>query len=358
MRIIYLDRNCKIHGVTTFVLCLAEAMVKRGHEFTYAARGGPLAPLFHQAGARLLRTLPRPANRWQVARHLRRHAYDVLLCTGRGQTDVALEVAEEAGLPAICIFQDPLEAGDTLERLMRPAALVSLEPPIHDAILALAVPPERAVFLPRPIRTRPLGPPPEGEFAVSYIGRLSGWKQIVPQCMIAAAPEIAAEVPNLRINVVGGGTKYGAVKAAAREANRTIGREVVRMRGVSLDPLGWMEKSHIVVAGGYACMEALYNGRAGIGAGFGWFGPVSREQVRQGVALHFGDRSEIVNDPKRMRDAIVEMYRALRDPEQAREYVGLRGEFADDHSPEAIAERVEALCEGVAGVGSEARLHH
>ena len=351
MRIIYFDRNCKIHGATTFVLCLSEALVKRGHEFTYAARGGPLAPLFRQAGARLLTTQSKPINRWQVARHMRGHAYDVLFCSGRGQTDVAISLAAEAGLPAICFFQDPLEPGDTLERLLHPAALVSVEPPIHESVLALGVPAERAIFLPRPIRARPFGPPPDNEFSVSYIGRLSGWKQIVPPCMIAAAPEIAAEVPGLRINIVGGGSKYRAVRAAARAVNSAIGREVVRMRGITLDPLGWMERSHVVVAGGYACMEALYNGRAGIGAGFGWFGPVSRGHVEEGVALHFGDRSQIVNDPRRMRDALVEMYRALGDPEQARQYVGLREEFVDDHSPEAIAATVERLCEKVIGAG-------
>ena len=67
------------------------------------------------------------------------------------------------------------------------------------------------------------------------------------------------------------------------------------------------------------------------------------------MAQHFGDRSQIVNDTQRMRAAIGEMYRALGDPEQARQYVGLREEFADDHSPEAIAATVERLCASVIG---------
>jgi hypothetical protein len=69
------------------------------------------------------------------------------------------------------------------------------------------------------------------------------------------------------------------------------------------------------------------------------------------VAARVGGRSQIADGPQRMRDAVVEVYRAGRDPRPARQYIDLRGEFADDPFPGAIAERVQTLCAGVIGAG-------
>jgi hypothetical protein len=343
MRFIYIDRSCKVNGCTTFVLLLGEALVKRGHEFIYAARGGPLSPQFEQVGAQHLKTLCKPFNKWQIDRHLRSHPQDVFLCSGRGQTVTALKLAEAHRRPSICFVQDPLRPEDTLEVMMRPNALVTPEAQVYADLLKLGVPAEKATLIPRPIRARELAPPPVAGFSLLFIGRLSENKWAAPRALVEAVPGIHKEIPELRVSIVGTGAKLKAIAALAGEANRECGSQVIEVVGQTLDPLGWMERANLVVAGGYACMEAVYNGRPAIAAGYGWFGPVERGSVAAAVDCHFGDRREKHHEAKWMRDAVIAVHNALQDPTAAARYTDLRGEFAEDHSPDACAQTVEKL---------------
>jgi hypothetical protein len=343
LRFVHIDRSCKINGCTTLSLLLAEALVARGHEYAYAARGGPLSGAFVSAGARRVRTLCSPINRWQIARHLRDRDYDVLLCSGRGQTDTALDLARVAGRPSICLLHDPLRPRDTLGRMLRPDALVTFERPIHSDLLALGVPPERITLLPRPVRSRPLGPPAHDAFAIACVGRLSANKWPTARCILSSAPRLARAIGNLRMDFVGTGIMRRAAAALACEANRACGTQVVRIVGQTTDPLAWMERAHVVVAGGYTCLEAIYNCRRCIAAGYGWFGAVTPANLREALDCHFGDRCETPCSSERFEDTVLGIYRASGRGEGDHGALALREALPDDHSPQACAAAIEAL---------------
>jgi hypothetical protein len=343
LRFVHIDRSCKINGCTTLSLLLAEALVARGHEYAYAARGGPLSGAFASVGARRVRTLCRPINRWQVARYLRGRDHDVFLCSGRGQTDMALDFAEAAGRASICLLHDPLRPGDTLGRMLRPDALVTFERPIRSDLLALGVPPERITLLPRPVRSRPLGPPVEDAFVVACVGRLSGNKWPTARCILHSAPRLAGAIDNLEMDFVGTGIMRRAAAGLAREANRACGRQVVRMVGQTTDPLAWMERAHVVVAGGYTCLEAIYNCRRGIAAGYGWFGAVTPANLREALDRHFGDRCDTPCSSEEFEDTVLGIYRASGRAGDDPDVLTLREALPDDHSSQACAAAIEAL---------------
>jgi glycosyltransferase involved in cell wall biosynthesis len=344
MHFVYVDRSCKLSGGTTYVLLLAQGLTQRGHQFTYAARGGPLSGMLAEVGARHLRTLSWPLNVPHIAWYLRRHPCEVMMCSGRGRArEAALGLARKLGLPCIAFLHDPLQPHTTLEELLRPTALVTMERPIYQAALEIGVPAERIRLWPRPIRSRALQPPAEDSFRVVYMGRLSHHKYPSAEALIAAVPELVRELKELRVSIVGKGTKLPTIRARADEVNQECGREVVEVVGETLDPLGWMERAHVVVAGGYTCMEALYTGRPALASGYAWMGPVSRENFAAAASSHFGDRAEQPPTPEKMAAGIREMYQALQEPNRKDRLLPRPEWFDEDHSIEGTARLVEEL---------------
>ena len=344
MHFVDVERSCKVSGGTTYLLLLAQGLAERGHQFTLAAREGALSSSFAEAGARYLRTWCWPFSIPQISSYLRDRPADVFLCSGRGRARLAaLSLAERFRRPCICSLHDPLWPGQTLPDMLRPTALVALEEPIYEGLLALGVPAERVHLWPRPVRCRELSTPPAEGFQVLHLGRLSESKWHSAAALIEAIPGLLEAVPDLRVTIVGGGGKLATVRQLAAAANARCSREVIAAVGEMLDPLSWIERANLVVAGGYACLEALYNGRPALGSGFGWFGPVTRGRMAEAVAQHFGDRSPEEGSASRMRQAILELREALRDPQSAGPYLPRPDWFSEDHSPAGTALLMETL---------------
>jgi hypothetical protein len=108
-----------------------------------------------------------------------------------------------------------------------------------------------------------------------------------------------------------------------------------------LDPLAYIESSHLVVAGGYSCLEALCNGRPAIASGFGWLGPIHRGNVGQAETAHFGDRSDQPPSPQLVAEALTTVYDSLTRGEKT--YLPQPEWMRTDHSIWHTASLMEEL---------------
>ncbi len=344
MHFVVVERSATVSGGTTYLLLVAEALVRRGHRFTLAAWPGPLSKSFAAVGAALVPTLCWPFNLPQIAWFLRHHPPDAFICGNRARVrHAAVALSRRHGVPCICVLHDPPRPHDRPEDYRRYSAMLSMEGPIRDRVLAGGVPPERVCLAPRPIRTRPLAGRPARGGHVVHLGRLSTQKTESALALVAAVPRLRASMPEVTVSVVGGGGRLQAVASAARAANDACGATVVDVVGETADPLTWIERADVVVAGGYSCMEALYNGRPAIGSGFGWFGPVTQANVEAGTAVHFGDRSSEPVTSDRIVRAIQEVRDDLVAHDASSRFWPRRTWFAHDHSADHAAEILERL---------------
>src|SRR5688500_89063 len=69
MNILFLGRDLRIGGGTTFRLNVSRGLMARGHDVWVAGQPGEMARRLSEAGVHPLRVLPSPFNRWQL-RHV------------------------------------------------------------------------------------------------------------------------------------------------------------------------------------------------------------------------------------------------------------------------------------------------
>lgn len=353
MHVLLVKRDAGVAGDTTYLLMLAEGLLGRGHRVTFAAGPGRMAPRFRAAGASVWTLPPQPLATPLLKRWSRRAGVDAVATAGRGSLRfAAYATADLLGVPCVATLQDHIEEGQPIDELERCDAVVAVERPIIDRAAALGVPPDKLSVWPRPVFQRELGPAPADGFPILWMNRMSGSKAWSAEVLLAAAPQLAEQMPDARITLVGGGSRAGKMRALARQANRSIGRELVRVEGFTSDPLARMAEASLVIGGGYTALESLNNGRPTIAAGFGYQGPITAGDVPQGYDRHFGDRqpgggpfSRV--EPQELLQTVV----GVRD--QLADHTPCRAWFPLDHSLDGQAARLETLvatlgCCGVA----------
>lgn len=344
VRFCLVGRNCDVSGGTTYLLMLAEGLLGRGHAVVVAAGGGMVLPCFKSAGAEHLWMPPGPLGRVQLLRHLRRRPADALICSGRGRSlRLSVEVAALTGTPCVCVVQDHLTDGQTADDFRGVDALVAVEEPIHEQLLNRGVDEGRVALWARPVRMRELSAAPADSLKVLWMGRLSGNKAWSARALIEAVPELLAQFPAVRVAIIGEGSGAHRIRKLAVAANRALPVPVISLHAFTLDPLSQLETAGVVVGGGYTCLEALCNGRPGIGAGFGWFGPVTRERLSDGYRAHFGDRYCDPCDGARMAEGLLQVLTSLARGGPEDNVVPSSDWFQLDHTIASLAQRMETL---------------
>ncbi|TWT42488.1 glycosyltransferase [Botrimarina hoheduenensis] len=352
MHVLLVKRDASVAGDTTYLLMLAEGLIGRGHRVSFAAGPGRLASRFRRIGARVWLTPPGPLATPLLKLWARRAGVEAVVTAGRGSLRFAAYTAAEAlALPCVVTLQDHIEEGQSIEEFERCAAVVAVEQPIVDRAAALGVPHEKLAVWPRPVFERALGIAPTEGFPILWMNRMSGSKAWSGEALIRAAPEIVRRIPAARITLVGGGSRSRVLRRLARQTNLTIGRQVLRVEGFTLDPLGKMAGAALVVGGGYTALEALYNGRPTLAAGFGYQGPITAADIPAAYDRHFGDRQP--GGGSFSRATADELADAVLAVHTARErYKPRRDWFPLDHSLDGQARRLEELLQRVGGMSA------
>lgn len=107
---------------------------------------------------------------------------------------------------------------------------------------------------------------------LTYCSRLSGNKG--PRC--AAWLQAVASLPeaqHFRLQVIGGGSHLATLKKQAQDLGLAV-----EFTGMVADPGPWLDRTDVMTGAGYALIEGLVRGCAGVGLGFGGcFGAITPE---------------------------------------------------------------------------------
>jgi hypothetical protein len=355
MNILFLGRDLRIGGGTTFRLNVSRGLLARGHRVWVAGQPGEMARRLAEAGIQPVRVLPSPLNRLQLRRLVRQHGIDIVHASNVGRGDDAAFLYERAGMPFVLSIHGLLTTREMQHRCLPLAPrLVAFDESVLACLKRVkAVDTARLELVRRPIPRRPdVELPEDGSFPIVVIGRLSRRKSQIALNVLRAFDQFVESVPGARLSVVGGGSQLGAVRQAGRELNRRRGRELIDVTGPLVDPWPVLRGAALVIGGGYAAMESLIQGKAILGAGFRGFGVVTAQNVREAIAANFGDSA---GDWEPTAEALLagfrEVHAGFADPSRREEYCHLDRIVGEEHTIERVSGHLERIYRSVLSKG-------
>lgn len=350
MRILFVGRNAKIGGGSTFRLNIARGLRARGHEVWVACQPGEMLPRFREAGVGYVWTPPPPWGGPWIARAIRAHGIDLVHASNATPGQAAEWACRRTGVPLVLSVHGLLGHQDHHASCLRFARriLTFEEVAVRNLQSRRVIDMEKVILLRRPIEHRPEWPPEEGPFRVVAVGRLSRRKGQNALALVAAFETFCRQVPDSVLEILGDGTLLRPVRRAAREANRRLGAQRIVVRGAVPEARPVIARAHVVVGASYCALEAIMQGVAVIGAGFWGYGPIDADNLREAMAWNFGDVGggwEMT--PENFLDALLRLHAAWRDGAGRERYWRLDRLIREEHALERVAERIEAIYEAV-----------
>jgi hypothetical protein len=320
VRVLIASRDLNVGGGTTYIANLTQVITRGGHAVTVLAADGPMRAALADAGAEVhCRALLFPWDGAWFRRFLRRRPVDLVNVHNRRGMELVLRPCLDAGVPLVATFHGPTRPERVRRTLQEAALIVVMNESNRDWAIAGGAPRDR-VFLSRLlVDTERIAAAvqerrPDG-FVVTYCSRLSGLKGPFALQVLSAADQMAASIPGLRCQVIGGGALERKVRAQAREVNRRHGREVCTVAGEQMQAGLLLAASSLVVGAGYVAAEGLAAGAYVVGVGFqGCYGLVTEANFDEAVAFNFGDNSPTRHEtsPAKLAEVIHQAYELWR----------------------------------------------
>jgi len=303
MNLLFIDRNAKVGGGTTYLRTLVPEIRKLGHCCYLLSGAGPCTPELRDLTDGLV---GHPPVGWlarrAIARAIARWRIDVVITQTTTCARHAVAPCRQAGVPLImnihsrCDMSEAREATDYAGRIVvmneGTARHVRAQVPgrpdrVHLSILP--VDPDRF----------PAAPPrDEPGFAVAHCGRISHTKGRHVIASLRAAHELVEDIPGLSLTIVGGtGGRLRDIRKRLTALNTACGRPIASAPGQAMDPRPHLIGADLVIGAGYVALEALSMNRRVVGVGFaGLFGEVTPENFEDAVAANFGDTGATIED--------------------------------------------------------------
>lgn len=125
----------------------------------------------------------------------------------------------------------------------------------------------------------------QDEPTLVYVSRMDESRALAAGQLIALAPRLAAEIPGLRMLIVGGGDVYEEMLEKSRKANAEIGRECITMTGGRTDINEFVAVADVFVGVSRSALEAMAAEKTVVVAGnegyIGIFTPDKLETARE-----------------------------------------------------------------------------
>ena len=304
MNILFVDRNAKIGGGSTYLRTLVPALTQSGHACFLVSGGGSsfsqVRPVF-QATANHP-PLPVLAS-MAVSRALERWSIDVVVTQTLNSAIHALGACRRAGVPLVMNIHSKRDMRAGAEAVAYASRVVAMNKGTADHLRAQlpeyahkvhqsVLPVDCTHFSPEPREDTP-------DFTVVHCCRLSRTKGAQVFATMSAVQALLPELPDLRLMVVGGvGDRLRKVRDAAARINVARDTMAVTAPGQVDDPRPYLQQADLVLGAGYVALEALAMNRRVLGVGFeGVWGLVDPENFGQAQAANFGDTGAQNPDP-------------------------------------------------------------
>lgn len=351
MKILYVGRNLKTGGGSTFRFNISRGLKALGHNVWVASMPGEMLPRLRKAGIGYVWTPPPPWGAPWIRRAIRRHGIDIVHASNATPGAAAEKALRGLDAPLVMSVHGILGRGDHLAACFQKASrILTFEEKAVERLADHAglIDQQKIVLLRRPIVHRPSMPRDEAGFRIVYVGRLSKRKGKNALELIAAFRELAIQDATLELDVLGDGSLLGEVRRAARLVNGALSREAVRVHGSVPDPELIVSQAHVLVGASYCALEAIMQGVAVVGAGFWGYGVIDEENLRDAMGWNFGD---VGGSWEMSRSNFAEALRMLiqewREGDRRERWWRLDRLIEEDHALERVARRVEAIYDEV-----------
>lgn len=316
LHVLLLLRSLERNGITTYNRVLAAALRRAGHRVTV----WPGDPVW--AGVTWPGWWLRPGAAPLLAPRVRALAPDLIYVSHYTQGLLAAALSARTGIAWFACMHNGHSAPRMAQwqRLLASArGVVTLCQSMHDVYADLIGSGQRlprlhvgALPLDMP-PARPVAPrAPDGRVRLAYCARLSGQKGPRCEAWLRAVALLAPQLP-VHARVIGGGSHLPALRRLAREL-----RLEVEFTGLVADPAPWLADVDVLSGAGYALIEGLVRGCAGVGIGFGGcWGAITTDRLAASVAVNFGDHCPhpLPDSPESIRDALLRALEAVRTGE-------------------------------------------
>jgi len=351
MKILYIGRNCKVGGGTTFRYRAALGMIARGHQVSLLAQDGPLSARFEALGARHYKVPPTPFNRLRLISLLKQERFDIVhACTATAGDDAAFALRFVRPQPAFVVsIHTAIVKNVKGNRCLREATeLIAFDKGAINRLRRIEFLKEREINLVRrPVEQREmaaLAAPPR----IVMVSRLSSSKGPVALAALEAAVALQQEWPDLSLTIVGGGSMQDAIQRRAEELNRQHGRQVAAAVGMQVDPFPITVGAACVVGTAYVALEALFHEIPVVAAGLEAFGVVTLDNLDEAVDCNFGDAT-LQPGLEINTDLFIAGFRQILSmtatPPGREHYRLIRERLEQHHSVPRLAEHLESVYE-------------
>lgn len=361
MKILMATMSMGLGGAETHVLELSRALAARGHEVFVASAGGVYAEALERGGVRhesmpLERKDPASVAKAVrlLSRLMERERFDIVHAHARIPAFICGKLREKYGFAFITTAHFDFRVDALLSRITDWGEhVLAVSEDIRESVVRkYGYPAEKITLVNNGIDTARFSPGNSGasvrerhglggKKVVMYLGRLDEDSFLPAKALLESAQALYRECADVRVLIVGGGTKYESLCAAAREVNAKLCEQVVILPGGTADAAGYIAACDVFVGPSRSAMEALASGKPTVVAGtFGMLGIFSAEVAGEALRTNFCCRASAPTTAGKVCACVRHL---LSQTEEEREAAALYGrEFIKEHySVAAMADTCE-----------------
>ena len=154
----------------------------------------------------------------------------------------------------------------------------------------------------------------DNDTVITYVSRLDESRSLVAKQLIEVIPDIAKEVENLKVIVVGDGDDFVNVKNMTEKVNSLVGRDVIVLTGARTDINKLIAPCSLFVGVSRAALEAMAADKPVIIAGNeGYIGLFDESKLDVGIDTNFCCRGCEESSSKLIKDDILRFFALKED---------------------------------------------
>lgn len=157
----------------------------------------------------------------------------------------------------------------------------------------------------------------DGDAHIVYVSRLDSDRSYVAFQLIEIAGELANNLDNISIVIVGQGDKFNQLKRKAGQANEKLGRNIITMAGGRTDVNKFIALADLFIGVSRSALEAMAAGKPVILAGNeGYIGIFDESKLDSAVKSNFTCRGEKMPDTGTLKKDILKVLKEMDKSER------------------------------------------
>ncbi len=290
-------------GAETHLLTLAAELCRRGHRVCVASSGGALVTGLLEAGVEHI-VLPLNSHSpqsmgksifglWSL---LKKGGFDIVHSHARLPSLLVSHLCKRLDICFVTTVHASFKAGGFYRRLSRwGEQSIAVSEDLKQYLTEnYGLPPSSICVIPNGVDSSHFSPmvKPEGNTVkICFLSRLDSDSSVGARLLCNAAPMLFKSVGRVEIIIGGGGNSYGELEALARETNRKLGFDCIRLVGRVEDSAAFFRSAHIFVGVSRCAIEAAMCGLSVVLCGNeGFFGRLSAQNLDMAKMSNFCGR--------------------------------------------------------------------